>query len=104
SSALGDVSFPPSMGTIRNDMGHRGGPAGALWNSISSSEPLSVFSVQLGHVVLWDNEANTYLEHAVSVSGPWYRYMGDTITVNGKQAVLIDFSEPRKFFRLARLQ
>lgn len=84
-------------------MGYLGGPSAAIWLPASSSEPPNVIAVELGRVVMWNDEANTYLEHAVSVNGPWYPYTGDTITVNGKKAVLLDFLEPRKFFRLVRV-
>jgi hypothetical protein len=83
-------------------MGFLGGAQAALWAETSYTEPQEVMRIELGRVVFWPEQANTFLKYAVESSGPWYRYTGETITVQGKRAVLIEPNEPRRIFRLVR--
>ena len=68
SPAFNDLRFPPSRGTTRNDMGFLGGPMAVLWAEISDTEPQEIFRVELGRVVFWPEQANTFLQRAVETS------------------------------------
>jgi hypothetical protein len=83
-------------------MGFLGGQHAALWAETSYTEPQEAFRVELGPVVFWPEQANTFLEHAVETSGPWYRYEGETITIHGRRAVFFEPNAPRRFFRPVR--
>jgi len=93
-------SFPPSLGSIRCDMGIGGGPEAALWNARVSPQPREMLRIEPRFVFQWVHRDNIRVEHAVDVRGPWYPYTGEIITIGAKRAALISYTEPRRFLRL----
>lgn len=94
--------FPPGLGVQRNDQGFLGGPGGSLWVEPAQPTP-DVFRVETGQLVFWTDRADLRLEHAVEITGPWGTYAGETITLGSKRAVLIQATDPRRFFRLVKV-
>jgi len=51
-SPAANDAFPPGLGASRNDMGHKGGPGGALWIDPVSTGTRDVFRVETGQLIL----------------------------------------------------
>jgi hypothetical protein len=83
-------------------MGHKGGPGGALWIDPVSTGTRDVFRVETGQLILWTCRDDLSLEYAVDLIGPWVTYTGPMITIGSQNAVLVNSTEPRRFFRLVR--
>jgi len=101
SPAMND-SGTPSLGAVRCDAGHLGGPLSSLWNYPPFQPEPTLLRIEMGHIFTWIEETSTVPEYAVSVDGPWSVYSGLMITNAGRVSVIISPPEPRQFFRLRR--